>query len=440
MKRNVTHENFERFLKESADDLQMRPTEDVWRRIEGRMNGRRRWVFFTSVFFLLTASLFGYLIIDQSKQPSDPFAGVRTIEKPHTSGIDAGTQHPSPSNTAAQRTPAAQQPPVASLTHAASPIHRQPGGQLFQKPILNSDGLGTAGVTLPETFTPTVVDEHEPVSSTAAPAQTHPTSLVSEVPGIEDVTNAYKPLPKKRKSEFQLYFTPTVSYRRLTENKSYLRAVPQNLATFNLAALYDVNSMVTHKPDLGLELGFAFKFPVSNRIKLRTGMQFNINRYDIKAFTYVPERTTIALNTPSRGVDSVNTMSSYRNFNGGRADWLQNFYFQVSTPLGVEVALSNSKKTRFGVATTIQPTYVLGDRAYLISTNYKNYSQVPWLTRRWNVNTSLETFVSYSTGTLRWQVGPQVRYQLLSSFVEQYPVKENLFDFGMKVGVSLDRK
>jgi hypothetical protein len=91
-----------------------------------------------------------------------------------------------------------------------------------------------------------------------------------------------------------------------------------------------------------------------------------------------------------------------------------------------------------GVATTVQPTYVLGDRAYLITTDYKNYAEVPWLMRRWNVNTNLETFVAYSTGKLKWQVGPQVRYQLLSSFVNKYPVKENLFDFGLKVGISVN--
>jgi hypothetical protein len=40
---------------------------------------------------------------------------------------------------------------------------------------------------------------------------------------------------------------------------------------------------------------------------------------------------------------------------------------------------------------------------------------------------------------MKWQVGPQVRYQLLSSFVSKYPVKENLFDFGMRVGVTLSK-
>jgi hypothetical protein len=82
----------------------------------------------------------------------------------------------------------------------------------------------------------------------------------------------------------------------------------------------------------------------------------------------------------------------------------------------------------------------VGDRAYIISSDYKNYSLVPSLTRKWNVATSFETFVGYSTGKLKWQVGPQVRYQLLSSFVDEYPVKENLFDFGLKVGISLNNQ
>ena len=207
---------------------------------------------------------------------------------------------------------------------------------------------------------------------------------------------------------------------------------------YSYAALYDINNAVTHKPDIGLEFGATTKYALTKSIKLRAGVQFNINRYDIKAFKYVPEVATIALNNGSR-VDSLNTVSSYRNFNGGKTDWLQNFYFQVSTPIGVEVKLHGDEKMHIGVASTIQPTYVIGDRAYLITADYKNYAQVPWLIRRWNVNTNLETFVAYSSGKINWQIGPQVRYQLLSSFISKYPVKENLFDFGLKVGISLNQ-
>lgn len=441
MKKHFTHENLERFLKESADDLQMRPSADVWSRIQHRMNRRRRWVFFSSAFFLLTTSLFGYLIIDHSKNAADPFAGVQTLSRKADAKPANTAAEPVATNASLQRTSTARPRSTAAPVNkkAVNPSNSQNRGQLGKPIVPQNDVAPVAEASSP--YTPTVVDELQPFSNALPETSTEPQTAKNEILTIESVVNSYSPKRVKRKPEFQLFFTPTVSYRRLTENKSYLRAVPQSMASFNIAALYDVNSMVTHKPDLGLELGFALKVPVTGRIKLRTGMQFNITRYDIKAFTsYRPERATIALNTRSRGVDSVATVSNYRNGSGGRADWLQNFYFQVSAPVGVEVVLSNNKKTQFGVAGSVQPTYVLGDRAYLISSDYKNYSQVPWLIRRWNVNTSLETFVSYSTGKLRWQVGPQVRYQLLSSFVEKYPVKENLFDYGLKIGVSLDKK
>ena len=92
-----------------------------------------------------------------------------------------------------------------------------------------------------------------------------------------------------------------------------------------------------------------------------------------------------------------------------------------------------------GIAGTLQPTYILSDKAYLISTDFKNYAEVPRLIRHVNLNTSFETFVNYTSGKTNWQIGPQVRYQVLSSFQNKYPVKENLFDFGVKVGVSINK-
>jgi hypothetical protein len=230
-----------------------------------------------------------------------------------------------------------------------------------------------------------------------------------------------------------------VSYRKLSENKAYIKTVSPGSIPFTQQNLYDVNSFVTHKPDFGFELGLTAKYPLSRNVKLKAGVQFNVNRYDIKVFNSSTQVATIRLNNRN-GLDSVNRPTNYSNTNGYKSNWLENFYFQVSAPVGVEFKISGDDKVQFGLASTVQPTYMLGDRAYLISTDYKSYAEVPWLIRRWNVNTSLETFVSYSTGQLQWQVGPQVRYQLLSSFVKKYPVKENLFDFGLRVGVSLNKQ
>ena len=66
----------------------------------------------------------------------------------------------------------------------------------------------------------------------------------------------------------------------------------------------------------------------------------------------------------------------YNNLTGYQYNWLQNFYFQVSAPIGVELKLRGDDKMQFGMASTLQPTYLLGDRAYLISTDYKNYAKI----------------------------------------------------------------
>jgi hypothetical protein len=256
---------------------------------------------------------------------------------------------------------------------------------------------------------------------------------------IESVVNSYKPIKLPKKITWQLYFTPTFSYRRLSANKSFKNTGPfADPIAYPFSALTDVNRAVTHKPDMGLQLGFAARYPLSKNLKLRAGMQFNINRYDIKAYISNGEQATINLSGDN---NSVTTWTHYRNYNGYKSDWLKNYYLSVSVPIGAEFTIFGNNRTSFGVAGTVQPTYILKDRAYLISTDYKNYAKVPWLVRRTNINTSFETFVNFtSRNKTKWQIGPQVRYQVLSSFHSKYPVAENLFDFGVKLGVTLNKK
>ncbi|HEY1022537.1 MAG TPA: hypothetical protein VGE06_09480, partial [Flavisolibacter sp.] len=298
-------------------------------------------------------------------------------------------------------------------------------------------------------FEPTIVDSYpEATEEKAEKNELLKPAFLSQTNSapwtIESAINSYQGKGAKRKRfQTQFHFAPTISYRKLTENKSYLRNAQQP-SSINYAALYSsVNNMVTHKPDLGFELGITEKYSVSQKVRVRAGLQFNVNRYDIKAFQAPYAVATIALNNRRTArVDSVRTTSSYSNVDvtrNNRGSWLQNFSFQASAPVGIEVSLKGNEKMQFGIAGTVQPTYVLGDRSYMITTDYKRYTQVPWMLRRWNVNTSFETFVLYNTGKTTWQVGPQVRYQLLSSFIANYPVKENLFDFGLKIGISVNK-
>ena len=252
---------------------------------------------------------------------------------------------------------------------------------------------------------------------------------------IESITNAYQFKKAAKRISWQLFITPTVSYRKLSVNKSLDNPSSSN---YPFASLTDINSAVTHKPDMGLQIGASGRYPLTRNLKLRGGVQFNINRYDIKAYSFNGEVATIDLNGGGNGNNTISTWTYYRNYAGYKSNWLKNYYFSVSAPIGLEMKLLGNKKTYLGIAGTLQPTYVLNDRAYLISTDYKNYAEVPRLIRHVNLNTSFETFVNYTNGKTNWQVGPQVRYQILSSFHNTYPVKENLFDFGIKVGVTLN--
>ncbi|HWJ30543.1 MAG TPA: hypothetical protein VNS32_28680, partial [Flavisolibacter sp.] len=438
MERNFTDENFEHFLKQNADGLRMRPTDKVWNSISNRINNRRRKTRIIFGISLLIATALGYYITEQSTTGTHTTINKNGSTATQPSGsqnaiqLNANQEHRTAE--AGKRTTRAKQ------NFIIPKLYINPEQTLVSNQSVFNNSIVPEAPLASNSFTPTIVDSDPGLATTSEPN----TSLQAEERNalfplsIESVVNLYKPRPGGKKLGLQLYFTPTVSYRKLGENKSYLRSVPANSIPYTYPSLYDINNVVTHKPDFGFELGLAAKYPLSQSMKLRGGLQFNVSRYGIKAFNSPYQLATITLNT-GNGVQSMNALTTYNNFTGFNSSWLENFYFQVSAPVGLEFKVRGDEKMQFGVATTVQPTYVLSDRAYIISTDYKNYAQIPSLTRRWNVNTSLETFVSYSTGHMKWQVGPQVRYQLLSSFVNKYPVKENLFDFGLKVGISLNK-
>lgn len=469
MQSNFTNDDFEQFLRQSADSCRMRPSEDLWKGVSRKLNKQRRRVRLATGAFLMAASFLGFFLVDSSKTINRTEASA-TAEVNNTGSYE-------PNEPAATETATAA-PASTPSTKRLAPIRDIRTATSFFRPTLPQAGSGTpaAAETLSPDATGSDIAAKAPVRAlapvvpmfkseelssalAAKAAEARPVTINNDVAAapavkqsttedekndrtllsVESVANVFRALRPKSKFTFQVFFTPTVSYRKLSENKAYLRAAtPNPTATTNIASFYSVNNAVTHKPDIGLELGFAAKYPVSKSVKVKGGLQFNMNRYDIKAFSYTPEVATIALNTGNNQADYFGSVTSYRNFGGTNTNWLQNLYLQVSAPVGVELTLHSKKDTRFGVASSVQPTYLLRDRAFLISSDYKNYTEIPWLTRKWNVNTNLETFVSYSTGRMRWQVGPQVRYQLMSSFISEYPVKENLFDFGLKVGISLN--
>jgi hypothetical protein len=241
----------------------------------------------------------------------------------------------------------------------------------------------------------------------------------------------------KKKTSWQLYFSPMVSYRKLTGQASKSNYSYSGFAySANLGFPTDVNDAVTHKPSIGFELGTAFIYPISKGFRVKAGLQFNFNNYQVEAYSYIPEIAPYGANGPGNFAQPINTVSYYRNFSGFDRTWLKNSHFMISLPLGIELKVVGNSRISFNVASTIQPTYIINNQSFMVSTNLKNYAEEPSLYRKWNVNTGAEAFLSLNTGSVNWVIGPQFRYQILSSYKDKYPIKENLLDYGFKVGVN----
>jgi hypothetical protein len=407
MEKNFTDENMEEFLRRNADGLFMRPSAKVWKGISSQLKRRRQKIGIVLGTSLLLTTALGYYFVNESPGQTNITAanpGTR-IEKTisHPASVTATPNHKLIAvNTTANR----------NLRNSFTAALKNEDFTFVQPLVQRNEEKQNA-------FTPAIVDDSFLGQPAAEPKKSATEQGAAIDPlSVESVVNLYEKRPTK-KLTWQGYFTPSVSYRTLSDGTI------RNLG-------------IAHKPAFGFQLGTTAKYAVSKNAKIRAGLQLNVNRYEIKTNDSYTQLATIRL-IDRNGVDYVTRATNYNNFSGYKTNWLQNMYVQLSAPIGVEVKLSGNDKVEFGIASTLQPTYLLGDKAYLISTDYKNYVEMPGLVRHWNLNTSLETYVGYSTGHINWQVGPQVRYQLLSSYLKKYPVKENLFDFGLRVGMSFNK-
>jgi hypothetical protein len=454
MESNFNNRDFEQFVKQNADQYRMFPSEKVWRGIHNTLHTRKRWYGIGLIFLLLTIGTVTWVMVS-SPGKDQPVAVNQTTISSNNPATDqkAGTAIKStnktlfvPSADNWQKNPA----PAIMIANPGNKLKNEligipdNGSETANEIIGNkyASGITIGMVPVNIHYIDIIKDdnrEFELGKNNEIIATENNSGEAKDIYplSIESVVNSFK--NNRKKISWQIYFAPTISYRRLAENKAFLSSPQSNNNPYSYAALYDVNSAVTHKPDMGFELGFGAGYSISTHFKIIGGLQFNVSKYDIRAYTYPTELATIALRSGNGSRSSVSTPTNYRNFDGYKTNWLHNLYLSASAPFGAEVKLKGDNKTYLGISGTIQPTYILGDRAYMISTDYKNYVEVPQLIRRWNVSTSFETFAGYSTGKLNWKIGPQVRYQLLSSFQKKYPVKEHIFDFGLKVGIMLNQ-
>jgi hypothetical protein len=256
---------------------------------------------------------------------------------------------------------------------------------------------------------------------------------------MEDYALHNNPPNKKWKdrSSLEFYITPGIGYRKLSNDSKYNVPASSSSSLISPSVGMDAAKLVNQKPGLGFEAGVNINYAIAKNLRFKAGIQANYTNYGINADeTNHPILTTLMFIDPSSGYPYMHSSAStLSNTSGLQPVLIHNKTYQLSIPLGFALKLSGNNKLEWYAGATIQPTYVIGGKAYLISADRKNYVADPSLIRKWNLNTGFETYINYKFDGFTLQAGPQFRYQLLSTYYKRYTVNENLYNIGLKVGV-----
>lgn len=453
MDKDFFEEGLEDYLREKTDEFRLYPSDKVWEGLQKKMHPPRKWPYFAGAVLLFGMGLATGMLINNESIPMNgkdtPANELRKETDTRSNnlgykewqdllkGSKPSNGSDQPSNGAWASSKTFKQASVRSFVNNGSSFLS------MIKPGKFSDESIAPPEDIPDYEKEGAEDANDlsfanVISMNSRPylnkANKNPAKASLHVSKSAQFLDQLGRIGKK--SGIQLYISPTVSYRKLIGQASRssfsYNGFPYS-ANFGFPS--DVNDAVTHKPAIGIELGSALTYPLGRHFRVKAGLQFNLNNYDIEAYSYVPEITSLSAGGPSGFSQPISAVSYYRNFSGYSRTWLRNSHFMVSMPLGIEMNLFASKRVSFNVASTIQPTYVINNRSYLISTNLKNYAQEPSLYRKWNVNAGAEAYLSVNTGSYKWIMGPQFRYQIMSSYKDKYPIREHLVDYGFKVGI-----
>lgn len=478
MKNKYQQEDFEQFLQEEVKSHRMYPSDPVWNNIRTELHGNQSWPALTFISLFIISALTVFTLLNRTSNShililppaSEQTASSATIlTEPVALTPDEKNNHYLKSiapEALTIATIAAIQPNIDYKQAATEPtivskelitLEKQPALSLRQSTPLalpvNVSQTASATIQTPITAESILYDQAADTQENTANAANELRKIANAKGNLQQSTDEYLKdfpfvgnTPIQRKSSrigFQVYATPSISFRQLTDYK--LKELIQTTATNSSSAanlpltsnLYSgVNEVVRHRPALGLELGFSLVYSLSKRFQLTTGLQMNLRRYEIETFeTRTRDLASMSL-VNNRGVETISFYSPYNNNAGFRATTLSNSMYQISAPVGIQWKVLDGKKWGFTAEASVQPTFTLQANTWLISSDYKHYTEGKDLLRKWNINTGAGINLTYQTRTATFSVGPQIRYQHLPTYSNLYPVRENLIDYGIRFSIT----
>ncbi|MDE3235673.1 MAG: outer membrane beta-barrel protein [Bacteroidota bacterium] len=477
MENRFNIDELEQFLSEEVEQCRMYPSEKVWENIRTELHGNSSWPALTfiaiSLIIALTVStLYNYppksiLLkkeINNHLLLADRITNAETNSNPanrfdiqiHPDSYSQKIFNNSITASAAPRTTEIVKRVTSSKIAKFSPPVFKPISkhenhfvapeEITATPVNTSFNSSNALITennLNKVFTygealDAVLNTGYDKEPSALSISTFSNANINEKPTKENLFTEFTHQQLHRKLAgwnrwgWDLYITPSVSYRKLEDDKQrVLYSGPATAASNSITA--NIDNAVRHKPALGMEAGIGLTYQLTQHITLKTGLQFNIRQYYIDAYQQFGIATISYVR--NNQLDSVRMITPFSNSNGYATTKLDNKLYQFSIPLGVQWTFFQGKRLGLNAGVSVQPTFTLNKNIYMISTDYKYYANGASFFRKWNVNTGLELNVTYQTKNATWFAGPQIRFQHLPTYNDLYPIKEYRWDYGLKIGI-----
>lgn len=497
MEKKFYNEEFEQFLRDSVENFQMFPSRKVWYGIYNDLHPSKKWPSLAITLILVSAVLFlgisnnnsinrnttkngAKTLLAQTNPnninstnitahtPSNPQPNFNTATKNSHSGTKGTIHHPIKSTASPISNGALEN--ISKETHiktvqTKATLPKPNSEQLVEAPLIKNAIIETSAATNVQVQNAEMFEEHLnnaaptsekqiednqnstavslPLQKQEEKKETHhqlnDLQKEEERKWVENYAFYNKPAQKRWKSRslVSFYITPSVGFRTF---KSTNHSTPANtsIAVNNNAVNRDINEFISQASAVNLEVGSMLLYNLSKNIRLKAGLQFNYSNYiSFAEHLSHTTQTTLLLKTPNGQLDEVPVTTMYKNnySNPYALSRINNKSLQLSIPIGADFKVAGKQKLKLYTGATIQPTLITGGNAYAISADKRYYAEYPSLMRKFNVNTSLETYLSYTTANgASIIVGPQVRYQLFSSFNKRYLYSEKRYNVGVKIG------
>lgn len=487
MEQQFYNDEFEQLIKDKADQFRMYPSRRVWHSLYNNFHPSRRWPSVAISLLLMGALVtLGYLntndmgysgLVEKSRTKNIAQLSIqnRTATAPHTTSIQTVDLIVNPDHNALSTltnpeiTNAKYLVNTSSKANTKTAVNKRTkndvginnsveimsnyiwSDKIFTDVALNNKNVSTELNTTEigiENSNPIIKNQQISTSLTNSENRELDVNAdeekelindqvklnaTDEKAWIENYALQNKPSTGKWKgrSSFEFYVTPAVNYRKLSTTSK---------GSVTPFASSNINHSISQRPGMGLEAGIALSYSAAKNVRIKAGLQFNYNNYNIKAGKINhPISTNILLNDVHTGYSyaAARTSTLANTFNSLAAQpvTIQNRTYQISVPIGFAYKLSSSKNVEWFAGATIQPTYVFGGNAYLISSDLRSYISDNSTIRSWNLNLGFETFMSYKLGGYNLQIGPQVRYQTKSTYQKNVAQIEKPYAIGLKLGL-----